>query len=161
MLTCFQVADYFLTKPEDEETRDLSIMKLLKLLYFAQGYSLALHDEPMFPEPIQAWKHGPVVPEIYRYYSKYGTAPIPAPNSFNEDKYPQSITDLLDLVYAEYGQYSAWRLRNMTHMEPPWREIYQEGENAVISLIDMATHFKQQLSVKRHSNTKGIIDRAG
>lgn len=33
-------------------------------------------------------------------------------------------------VYDEFGQYTAWRLRNMTHQEAPWLKTEQ---NDVIS----------------------------
>ena len=28
---------------------------------------------------------------------------------------------ILEEVYEKYGQYSAWKLRNMTHSETPWQ----------------------------------------
>ena len=51
-------------------------LKLQKLLYYAQGCVMALTDEPLFDEDIQAWEHGPVVPEIYHKYKSYGKSGI-------------------------------------------------------------------------------------
>ena len=42
---------------------DLTNMKLNKLLYFAQGYYLKKYGRPLFDNAIEAWEHGPVVPE--------------------------------------------------------------------------------------------------
>ncbi|OQY42717.1 MAG: hypothetical protein B6240_13665 [Desulfobacteraceae bacterium 4572_87] len=55
----------------DEEAGDLiSNLKLQKLVYYAQGFYLALYDEPLFNEPIEAWTHGPVIRELYRSYNE-------------------------------------------------------------------------------------------
>ena len=68
MISAFNVADYFLVQ-QDEDAGDLiSNMKLQKLLYYAQGYFLAIANEPLFHERIYAWTHGPVVPKVYHKY---------------------------------------------------------------------------------------------
>nr|WP_293017994.1 type II toxin-antitoxin system antitoxin SocA domain-containing protein [Moorena sp. SIO3I8] len=36
-------------------------MKLQKLLYYAQSLHLALYDQPLFDEEIQAWRSGSCV----------------------------------------------------------------------------------------------------
>lgn len=43
----------------------MSTMKLQKLCYFAQGWSLAWTDAPLFIEDFQAWKNGPVCYELF------------------------------------------------------------------------------------------------
>ena len=43
----------------------MSAMKLQKLIYYSQAWSLVWDDEPLFPERIEAWINGPVVPELY------------------------------------------------------------------------------------------------
>ena len=53
-------------------------LKLQKLLYFAQGWFLALYDTPLFKEEIQAWIHGPVVATVYHSYKGFGYGPITA-----------------------------------------------------------------------------------
>lgn len=60
MLTCFDVADYFLTQSNETQSNDensgdfLSNLKLQKLVYYAQGFSLALLNRPLFNEEIEA-----------------------------------------------------------------------------------------------------------
>ncbi|WP_273039158.1 Panacea domain-containing protein [Iningainema tapete] len=51
--------------------------------------------------------------------------------------------ELLDEVYRVYGQFSAWKLRNMTHDEEPWKDAY-EG-NMIITHQDLKQYFKTQL----------------
>lgn len=60
MLTCFDVADYFLTQSNETQSNDensgdfLSNLKLQKLVYYAQGFFLALLNWPLFNEEIEA-----------------------------------------------------------------------------------------------------------
>ena len=69
-----QVADYFLASADEEEL--VTNMKLQKLLYYAQGFHLAVHGEPLFHDPIVAWSHGPVVPEVYHRFKHNGSSGI-------------------------------------------------------------------------------------
>ncbi|MQC08101.1 Panacea domain-containing protein [Morganella morganii] len=130
MLTCFDVADYFLSRCDDESGDLISNLKLQKLVYYAQGFSLALLGEPLFEEKIEAWMHGPVVAKLYGKYKKYGKDPLPF-EGFDESKFTEDQLDLLDEVYDVYGQFSAWKLRNMTHEEEPWSDTYIDGAGPI------------------------------
>ncbi|MBQ7262906.1 MAG: DUF4065 domain-containing protein [Synergistaceae bacterium] len=59
------------------ETFDVAPLKLQKLLYYCQGYALALTGKPLFPEPVEAWRYGPVVDSVYQAYKRYKGATIP------------------------------------------------------------------------------------
>lgn len=121
MLNCYDVANYFLAQ-QDESAGDLiSNLKLQKLVYYAQGFHLALYDRPLFPEAIAAWTHGPVVPELYEYYQKSGNGAIPCPTEIDFTRYDEETRSLLDEVYSVFGQFSAWKLRNLTQAEYPWQ----------------------------------------
>jgi uncharacterized phage-associated protein len=143
MLSAKRVADYFLAQGKEEEGDLVTNLKLQKLLYYAQGCHLALHDKLLFPEPIEAWNHGPVVPEIYHKYKTYGSAGLPCPSDFDFTKYSNGNTSFLDEVYSVYGQFSAWKLSQMTHEEPPWKEAF--ASRGVISQDAMKKFFKTQL----------------
>ena len=45
-----------------QEADCLTNLRLQKLLYYVQGWSLGERGRPMFREEIQAWRYGPVVP---------------------------------------------------------------------------------------------------
>lgn len=120
-LTCYDVANYFLSKIDEEAGDAISNLKLQKLVYYAQGFSLALLHRPLFNDTIVAWQHGPVVVDLYRKYKGYGSNGIPAPKDVDFDKFSADEKNLLDNVYDVYGQFSAWKLRNMTHEEAPWK----------------------------------------
>lgn len=145
MLSARQVADYFLTLADPDVGDEISNLKLQKLCYYAQGFSLALNDTPMFMEPIVAWQHGPVVESIYHAFKEYGPCGIPCPEGLDFSVYDEDDRDLLDEVYDVYGQFSAWKLRNMTHEEAPWCNAYKSGANNVISQSAMKKFFKRRL----------------
>ncbi len=142
MLTASQVADYFITKDEPEIGETISNLKLQKLLYYAQGFSLACLDKPLFNNPVEAWIHGPVVKEIYHKLKDCGNGPLSASDNFSIESIPEEIRKLLDEVYDVYGQFSAWRLRDMTHEESPWKTT---ATSKIISHEKMLEYFKTQV----------------
>lgn len=139
-LSCFDVANYFLAQQSEDAGDLISNLKLQKLVYYAQGCHLALFDAPLFQEPIEAWMHGPVVPELYRLYKQCGAGPIPTPKGVDFSGLDEETQELLDEVYSVYGQFSAWKLREMTHGEQPWKEA--APDQAVITQASMQKFFK-------------------
>ena len=105
---------------------DLTNMKINKLLYFAQGYYLRKYGSPLFDNAIEAWDHGPVVPEVYSAYKGYGDRPI---KEYNEDMAARIAPEAEAILYdvaRKYGRYTASALRNMTHVVgSPWDQVYQ------------------------------------
>ena len=103
---------------------------------------LALYNEPLFPEPIERWPHGPVVREIYYKYSNHKAAPIPPPARFNLNDYLEQEREHLAEIYRLYGQYSAWMLQNMFHETAPW---INHGTNEEIPRDEMREYFRAYL----------------
>ena len=145
MLTCHDIANYFLSLTDEDAGDLISNLKLQKLVYYAQGYHVALFDHPLFNEPIHAWAHGPVIPDLYHRYKEYGAGAIPTLETFDFKKIPMDVKELLDEVYDVLGQFSAWKLRNMTHEETPWLEAKDKPGN-LITLASMQEYFKTQLN---------------
>lgn len=144
MLTVQDVATYFLTKADPEVGDLISNLKLQKLCYYAQGFHLAIYGNPLFPEPIEAWQHGPVIPDLYHAYKAYSGSAIPAPEQVELSKYSDEESGLLDEVYEVYGQYSAWKLRNLTHQEAPWVDA-NAADDTYISNDSLKDYFKTLL----------------
>jgi len=145
MISAGDVAKFFLWKYGDDD--QLSNLKIQKLLYYAQGYHYAKFDDPLFYEPLQAWRHGPVVRAVYNAYSANDSDPLPKPVGFDPNRVPVRELGLLHRVYKAYGQYTAWKLRQMTHEEPPYLMAYAEGENSEISPESMKAFFKARLQI--------------
>lgn len=143
MPTSKQVAEYFLCLTDSDVGDLISNLKLQKLVYYAQGFHLAMYDKVLFDEPIVAWEHGPVVEELYHDYKQYGNQAILQPDAFDESIFTEEQLTLLKEVYEVYGQFSAWKLRNMTHSERPWLET---DKNSVISIELMRDFFKNYIN---------------
>ncbi|HEY4266874.1 MAG TPA: type II toxin-antitoxin system antitoxin SocA domain-containing protein [Galbitalea sp.] len=135
--TASEVARYFLALQDDEDA--ISNLKLQKLLYYAQGFSLALTGNALFPEQIKAWVHGPVVPSVWQDYRECAGDAIPRPSDFDPATLDAQDRGVIEEVYAVYGQFSAWRLREMTHRERPWKDT---PPSAVIPRAEMEQFFK-------------------
>ena len=133
------VAKYFLSLNDEEVGELISNLKLQKLVYYAQGFRLAITGEPLFTDTIEAWAHGPVVPSLYHEYKGFMAGAIPSPTDFDPKCIDQNTRELLDEVYAVYGQFSAWKLRNLTHAEKPWIDAY--NKTVVISTKVMKEYF--------------------
>lgn len=132
MASVIDVGKYFLSLADEDAGDLISNLKLQKLAYYAQGFHLAVLGRPLFDAPIEAWTHGPVVPDLYHAYKAHGSEAIPAPVGFDPLVLDADSRELLDEVHSVYGQYSAWKLRNMTHEESPWVDAYRSGPGSVI-----------------------------
>ena len=97
----------------------MSNMKLQKMLYYQQGFHLAVFGSPLFDEQIEAWMYGPVVPSVYNHFKKYGFQGI-VPETEDEISLDPKEQALFDEVYKVYAAYSAVGLMNLTHSEAPW-----------------------------------------
>ena len=114
------IAKWFLCAVDRDSGDSITHLKLQKLLYYAQAWSLVLLGKPMFYEKIQAWTHGPVVPEVYDEYSKYHYSEIPQPDEC--PNLSKETEDVLEQVMQIYGIYEAKYLERLTHQEKPWKE---------------------------------------
>lgn len=143
--TALQVAKWFLAYNRivdiDAGAENISNLKLQKLLYYAQGCFLAVTNAPLFDDAIVAWQHGPVVESVYHQYKDFGANGIDFTEDFDFSQFTDEENDLLQEVYNMFGQYSAWKLRNMTHEETPWKETPRNKE---INLETMKNFFKQE-----------------
>lgn len=137
------IAEYLIPLANPEEEDLITNLKLQKLLYYAQGFHLALFNKPLFNDTLVAWQYGSVIPNVYQVYNKkYRYNPISQPDDFNINQYSQEVQELLDDVYELYGQYTAPTLKQFTMEEPPWKAT---DLNQEISLDLMKAYFKTQL----------------
>ena len=126
---------------ENEDTDDITNMKLQKLLFYAQSAFLAIKGVPLFNNNILAWEHGPVIPEIYDKFKINGNKGITEYNENDLKDISKDDVNLLIDVYNLFGEYSAWGLRNLTYSENPWKTTKR---NDVIAIDKMASTFKEK-----------------
>lgn len=121
MATVYDVAEYVLNK-----FRSLTTMKLQKLVYYCQCWSLAWDEEPLFNEEFEAWANGPVCRELYNAhkgdfvvyegkFSSYCTSYI----------FSDKQKETMESVINYYGNKDPQWLSELTHKEEPWREARQ------------------------------------
>ena len=134
------VARFFIhlaQKQEEAQMGDLATnMRVNKLLYFAQGWHLARHGKPLFSAPLYAWQYGPVVPEVYREYNRYGGQGITCIGP-NDDAFTPEEYDLLLDVAREYDGLSTAALVTITHKKnAPWSITEQNREIDINAIRD-------------------------
>lgn len=123
MLDCREVAKYFIIRAyQDGRDTDMTNMKVQKLLYYAQSLHLALFDETLFNEEIQAWRYGPVCPQAYRFYSQFEGEQLPIPDISEISSISDEQKELLEEVWDYFGIHHAYILSSMTHLEFPWKK---------------------------------------
>ena len=135
----FDVAAYIL-----EKKRPMSTMKLQKLVYYSQAWSLVWDDKPLFQEDIEAWANGPVVRDLFYYHR--GRYEIETVEIGNPRLLDQEQQDTVDAVLDYYGDKSAQWLIELTHLEEPWIQAREglpplERGDKVISLDAMADYY--------------------
>jgi uncharacterized phage-associated protein len=151
------IANFFLSKA-DAESSPMTQLKLIKLVYIAYGWYLALKSEKLFNEAIEAWQHGPVIPSVYHEFKDFGKLPI-SRKSMNLDldtwqistpELPSDDNDtgmILTAVWNVYKGLDGWRLRQMTHEDgTPWKKVYVEGERGIkINDEDVKEHYQVKI----------------
>jgi uncharacterized phage-associated protein len=119
------IARWFLNRDRANDTLGdsdgISNLKLQKLLYYAQGTFLAVKNEKLFADDLLAWAHGPVVERVYHVYKDSGSRPIDFDEDYDDSHIDDYDKSLLEDVYYSFSGFSAWKLREMTHNEDPWK----------------------------------------
>ncbi|WP_415931566.1 Panacea domain-containing protein [Zhenpiania hominis] len=120
MANVFDVAAYILDK-----CGELTTMKLQKLVYYCQAWSLAWDDKPLFDEDFEAWANGPVCPELFR---KHKGKFVVDKDFFNgmlsgnaEEVFDKDEFETMDIVIREYSDKTPQWLSDLTHSERPWK----------------------------------------
>ncbi|MEH2412837.1 Panacea domain-containing protein [Nostoc sp.] len=149
MPSALDVAKYFICRIDREAGDTISALKLQKLVYYAQAWSLVLQDLPLFPEQIQAWPHGPVVYDVWNSYRDYKHTAIPEPETYDLD-FSEDEIEVLEEVWNAYGELGARQLEKLTHDEHPWvqaRKGLDPGEKSqeVISHETMKSYYEKYL----------------
>ena len=140
MTSIFDVAKYIL-----EQRGRMSTMKLQKLCYYAQAWSLVWDDEPLFPEDFEAWANGPVCPKLF--YATQGTFSVTANDEQgNSNNLDDNQKDTINRVLSHYAIHNAQWLSQLTHMEDPWQIARINvpagiSSNNIISKESMAMYY--------------------
>lgn len=140
MANVFDVAKYILAK-----CGDMSAMKLQKLCYYAQAWSLVWDDKPLFDEEFQAWANSPVCNELFQKTKGKFLVTAEDETGGNGDL-TDNQKDTIDKVIEYYAPHNAQWLSRLTHLEEPWRQargsLPEEAHSSdVISKESMAMYY--------------------
>lgn len=146
--SALDVAGYICDFQTVEANLNISHLKLQKLVFYCQAFHLALHDEPLFRENVEAWALGPVIREVYNEYKVYGNSVI-SPSENPEDDIATSLNrdqiPTITAVLSAYGHLSAPALVEKTHRETPWQEAFQKGNGTIIKHDAMKNYYRDFL----------------
>lgn len=156
------VANFFLEAATDDN-RVLTPLQLLKLVYIAYGWTLAILDQKLFDERIEAWAYGPVVPSIYHEFKDFGSGPISSPSVetsvFGRVKYPiipdeeKELLEVLGKVWQVYKNLSGNQLVDLTHKPgTPWDKVPNKDQrHACLDDEHIKQHYQELIKRGRLS----------
>ena len=114
MTACEKAIRYLLAKMDEEAGDVMTLPVLQKLLYYSQGFSLAITGKPLFEEDFEVWQMGPVIPALYEKHGKEPAFGILNPSETGDP----GLTEEEKEVYFVYGQFSGWKLRDLVLADP-------------------------------------------
>ena len=126
------IANIFVDKAREANDM-MGIMSLVKYVYLAHGWTLGYTGRPLICHQVEAWKHGPVVPEVYHafrgqrfvvtekahdYHPEFGELPPYTAKLSDEEQ------AIVDTVYSRYSRFGAFQLSALTHQKgTPWDQF--------------------------------------
>lgn len=142
------------------DNKEIRPLKLMKLVYIAYGYALALLGRsiinPRF-DRVEAWKFGPVIPSVYHSFKIYGNGNIMRKTvMFVEDAqggiivetpelHDEEVKKICDYVWRKYGLcFTDSRLVTLMHgVGTPWGKVYEEGMNNPIPELYTKVYYRE------------------
>ena len=129
------------------DRRSLTPLQLIKLTYIAHGWMLALYQRPLITDDVEAWKYGPVIPDLYRAMKQYGSGYVTNDLGTWGTTSPElddTERDIIRQVYALYGNMNGVQLSALTHQPgTPWSQTWNDdGKNGVIANDLIAEHYR-------------------
>lgn len=139
MASVLDVAAYILQKHGS-----MTAMKLQKLAYYSQAWSLVWEDRPIFEDRIEAWANGPVVPSLYEFHR--GRFEVSKIAKGNPDALDPADKSTVISVLSFYGDKTSQWLSDLTHSEEPWLDARRglapgERGDREITLASMAEYY--------------------
>ncbi|WP_163227937.1 Panacea domain-containing protein [Bifidobacterium choloepi] len=137
---------------------DMTSLRINRLVYFAQAVSLQQFHQPLFDDAIQAWQDGPVQPDVYHAFQRYGRGCVRA----TEESYTVTplLEDVAETLMNSYGQLSTFDLVRLAHGDgSAWSNVYDGSRDvAVITDRDIldSVDGKPNDRLRSHTLTEGF-----
>lgn len=144
-VSAHDVAKYLITSESFQSPDGVSTMKLHKLAYFCQAYSMAFRDAPIFPENILAGTSGPVIDEFFKHHK--GVFLITSWPEGNGQNLSSADKIIVDHILTTYKSYSGRDMSKISMAHVPWQWARQEaGETFPVMDLNVMRNFYRALS---------------
>lgn len=121
------IANYIITKCTQEDT-PVSDLQLQKILYYIQLNFIRYLGYRAFDNEIQAWAFGPVIPDVYNRFKKYGSSVIRQIYANIQYLFTDNEKEIVDKVIRACISLAPWELVDKSHCKGgPWDTIYKDG----------------------------------
>lgn len=126
MYSAVDLSKYIITKCT-EDSHPIANIQLQKILYFIQEQYLRQRSKPLFPEKIEAWQFGPVVPEVYYCFCGFGSMPII--ERYSDSSIEPTDNTIVNSVTEDLRELDPWDLVEKTHKPGgAWDRVYNGGK---------------------------------
>jgi uncharacterized phage-associated protein len=137
------IANFLLDYGADKR-QPVTIMSLLKILFFAHAWHLAKTGRPLIGQPFEAWQHGPVSRVVYDQFKSSGAQPISARATvlnvgtarYEVARWESLDTETVNLlrnVFDYYSHFHPFRLSDLTHEKgSPWDVVWTEATRRAV-----------------------------
>lgn len=160
----FSIAkEFVILSLSGDEPDPLTHLRLQKLLYYAQAWSLIVRESELFSDDLEAWRQGPVVPSVAnKLQDGQGANTIRLEAFADTPDLQGEQAEFVRRVWESYNPHSACQHSRMAHEEQPWCKAWgNRGGDAngtvPIAIEDLENFFSQQempAPLVAHSNER-------
>lgn len=144
----FAITNYILARGNN-----ITNLKLQKLLFFFYGIHSCIYNDKPFESTIEAWKLGPVIPEVYFEFRNNGGCVIQNKANISEEEDVEEFPELKDneliqsakITLFYYDRFSANELVEESQKLDCWRKHYKDNKKEAMSYDEIRTEFDEKL----------------
>lgn len=128
-----------------KEKKTLTPMQLIKLVFLCHGWMLGLYGRHLINDEIEAWRYGPVIPDLYHKVKQYRSNPVNHIPTESASNFDESEKNIIKQVYNKYGHFNGVQLSVLTHeKDSPWDKTYRSGKPLISN--DLIENYYQNKS---------------
>jgi len=157
------VANYFLDLGANDEI-PVNHQKLLKLVYIAHGWHLAITNEPLIFQTVVAWPYGTMIRDIFWEFEWYGDDPIDGRATWGPDgkryleprpyvaQFSSRTKAIVDRVWETHKSIEGQKLSAMTQGPgSPWDDVAGHLESEQIEDLAISNQRIQKYYLRLNS----------
>lgn len=159
------IANFFLDYGASKG-QSITIMSLLKIIFFAHAWHLAKTGEPLVGQPFEAWQYGPVSRVVYEQFKSSKKQPINTrAKALNAAAGRYEVAECRDLdaatikllrdIFDYYSRFHPYRLSHLTHEKgSPWDNVWEEATRRAVPGMIISNDSIREWFQNRRSGTQ-------